>query len=125
MSETTTRGSSGLERPGPATVVAPEPRRLPAELTAVRDGDVGMPPGALTEAAYEEAELRLAPGGTVPRDTDGPVERRDTLVDDAAAPPRAVVRQPSGSFERRRDQPLTRGGSDTDDDLCVVGVQVL
>ncbi|MFE7551038.1 HAMP domain-containing protein [Streptomyces gardneri] len=41
MSETTTRGSSGRERPGPAAVVEPELRQLLAGLTAVRDGDFG------------------------------------------------------------------------------------
>ncbi|MEU2233828.1 HAMP domain-containing protein [Streptomyces vietnamensis] len=41
MSETTTRGSSGRERSGPAAVVEPELRQLLAGLTAVRDGDFG------------------------------------------------------------------------------------
>ncbi|MFE1553299.1 HAMP domain-containing protein [Streptomyces sp. NPDC058718] len=41
MSETTTRGSSGREHPGPAAVVEPELRQLLAGLTAVRDGDFG------------------------------------------------------------------------------------
>ncbi|MEU3608720.1 HAMP domain-containing protein [Streptomyces sp. NPDC035033] len=41
MSETTTKGSSGREHPGPAAVVEPELRQLLAGLTAVRDGDFG------------------------------------------------------------------------------------
>ncbi|MFF0430843.1 HAMP domain-containing protein [Streptomyces sp. NPDC004327] len=41
MSETTTRGSSGRERSGPAAVVEPGLRQLLAGLTAVRDGDFG------------------------------------------------------------------------------------
>ncbi|MGA5198598.1 HAMP domain-containing protein [Streptomyces exfoliatus] len=41
MSETTTRGSSGREHPGPAAVVEPGLRQLLAGLTAVRDGDFG------------------------------------------------------------------------------------
>ncbi|MFB7353111.1 SpoIIE family protein phosphatase [Streptomyces gardneri] len=84
----------------------------------------GLLLGALEEAEYEEAELRLEPGDTVLMYTDGLVERRDTAVHDSVAQLLAVARQPSDSLECRLDQLLARSKSDTDDDTCVVGVQV-
>ncbi|MGW4055075.1 SpoIIE family protein phosphatase [Streptomyces sp. NPDC004779] len=84
----------------------------------------GLLLGALAEAEYEESELLLEPGDTVLMYTDGLVERRDTAVHDSVAHLLTVARQPSDSLERRLDQLLARSKSDTDDDTCVVGVQV-
>ncbi|MFB7275691.1 SpoIIE family protein phosphatase [Streptomyces hydrogenans] len=84
----------------------------------------GLLLGALAEAEYEEDELRLEPGDTVLMYTDGLVERRDTAVHDSVAQLLTVARMPSESLERRLDQLLARSKSDTDDDTCVVGVQV-
>ncbi|MGW8358333.1 SpoIIE family protein phosphatase [Streptomyces wedmorensis] len=84
----------------------------------------GLLLGALAEAEYEETELRLEPGDTVLMYTDGLVERRDTAVHDSVAQLLTVARQPSDSLEHRLDQLLARSKSDTDDDTCVVGVQV-
>ncbi|MER5711927.1 SpoIIE family protein phosphatase [Streptomyces sp. NPDC002122] len=84
----------------------------------------GLLLGALAEAEYEETELRLEPGDTLLMYTDGLVERRDTAVQDSVAQLLTVARQPSDSLERRLDQLLARSKSDTDDDTCVVGVQV-
>ncbi|WP_078955041.1 SpoIIE family protein phosphatase [Streptomyces griseus] len=80
--------------------------------------------GALAETEYEETELRLEPGDTVLMYTDGLVERRDTAVHDSVAQLLTAARQPADSLERRLDQLLARSKSDTDDDTCVVGVQV-
>ncbi|MFF6771982.1 SpoIIE family protein phosphatase [Streptomyces sp. NPDC012637] len=85
----------------------------------------GLLLGALAEAEYEESELRLEPGDTVLMYTDGLVERRDTAVHDSVAQLLAVARLPSDGLEQRLDQLLARSKSDTDDDTCVVGVQVL
>ncbi|GHJ93475.1 transcription antitermination regulator [Streptomyces sp. NE5-10] len=84
----------------------------------------GLLLGALAEAEYEEDEVRLEPGDTVLMYTDGLVERRDTAVHDSVAQLLTVARLPSDSLERRLDQLLARSKSDTDDDTCVVGVQV-
>ncbi|MFF8414066.1 SpoIIE family protein phosphatase [Streptomyces omiyaensis] len=84
----------------------------------------GLLLGALAEAEYEESELRLEPGDTVLMYTDGLVERRDTAVHDSVAQLLAVARLPSDGLERRLDQLLARSKSDTDDDTCVIGVQV-
>ncbi|MEU7072675.1 SpoIIE family protein phosphatase [Streptomyces narbonensis] len=84
----------------------------------------GLLLGALAEAEYEETELRLEPGDTVLMYTDGLVERRDTAVHDSVAQLLTVARQPSASLARLLDELLARSKSDTDDDTCVVGVQV-
>ncbi|MFI9115858.1 SpoIIE family protein phosphatase [Streptomyces venezuelae] len=84
----------------------------------------GLLLGALAEAEYEEAELRLEPDDIVLMYTDGLVERRDTPVEDSVAQLLTMAQQPSDSLEQRLDQLLARSKSDTDDDTCVVGVQV-
>ncbi|MYS12221.1 SpoIIE family protein phosphatase, partial [Streptomyces sp. SID6041] len=80
--------------------------------------------GALAEAEYEEAELRLEPDDTVLMYTDGLVERRDTSVPESVAQLLAAARLPADSLERRLDLLLSRSKSDTDDDTCLVGVKV-
>ncbi|MEU9860199.1 SpoIIE family protein phosphatase [Streptomyces sp. NPDC047971] len=84
----------------------------------------GMLLGALAEAEYEEAEIRLEPEDSVLMYTDGLVERRDTSVHDSVAQLLTVARMPADSLERRLDLLLARSKSDTDDDTCLVGVQV-
>ncbi|MFJ9809170.1 SpoIIE family protein phosphatase [Streptomyces sp. NPDC101158] len=84
----------------------------------------GMLLGALAEAEYQEAELRLEPEDTVLMYTDGLVERRDTSVHESVAQLLAVARMPADSLERRLDMLLARSKSDTDDDTCLVGVRV-
>jgi serine phosphatase RsbU (regulator of sigma subunit) len=84
----------------------------------------GLLLGALAEAEYEEAELRLEPGDTVLMYTDGLVERRDTSVHDSVTQLLATAQLPADCLERRLDLLLSRSKSDTDDDTCLVGVQV-
>ncbi|MFI1658869.1 SpoIIE family protein phosphatase [Streptomyces sp. NPDC020472] len=84
----------------------------------------GLLLGALAEAEYEEAELRLEPGDTVLMYTDGLVERRDTSVHDSVTQLLATARLPADGLERRLDLLLSRSKSDTDDDTCLIGVQV-
>lgn len=84
----------------------------------------GMLLGALAEAEYEEAELRLEPDDTVLMYTDGLVERRDTSVHDSVAQLLATARLPTDGLEGRLDLLLSRSKSDTDDDTCLIGVQV-
>ncbi|WP_225805412.1 SpoIIE family protein phosphatase [Streptomyces sp. NK15101] len=84
----------------------------------------GLLLGALAEAEYEEAELRLEPDDTVLMYTDGLVERRDTSVHDSVAQLLAAARLPADCLERRLDLLLSRSKSDTDDDTCLIGVQV-
>ncbi|MFD6247798.1 SpoIIE family protein phosphatase [Streptomyces roseolus] len=119
----------GIYDPGSRTLRWARAGHLPPVLVRGEDADDlpllrGMLLGALAEAEYEESELRLEPGDTVLMYTDGLVERRDTAVHDSVAQLLAVARQPSASLERRLDQLLARSKSDTDDDTCVVGVQV-
>ncbi|MFF6886178.1 SpoIIE family protein phosphatase [Streptomyces sp. NPDC012421] len=119
----------GIYDPGSRTLRWARAGHLPPVLVRGEDAvDLpllrGLLLGALAEAEYEESELRLEPGDTVLMYTDGLVERRDTAVHDSVAQLLTVARQPTHSLERRLDHLLERSKSDTDDDTCVIGVQV-
>lgn len=81
--------------------------------------------GALSEASYEEEELRMSPGDTLLMYTDGLVERRDESVQDSLAKLLSNARIPTTSLEQRLDGLLTHSKSDTDDDTCLIGIQVV
>ncbi|MCM6778242.1 SpoIIE family protein phosphatase [Nocardia sp. CDC159] len=80
--------------------------------------------GALAETTYEEAELQLEPGDTLLFYTDGLIERRGRLLDECEQRLLAVSAQFTGSLEDRLDALLDGSDADTDDDTCVVGIQV-
>ncbi|MFI5540934.1 SpoIIE family protein phosphatase [Nocardia sp. NPDC051900] len=84
----------------------------------------GMLLGAVAETTFEEAELQLEPDDTLLLYTDGLIERRDRLLDDCIE--RLLVRsaQLSGTLDDRLDELLDGSDADTDDDTCVVGIQV-
>ncbi|MEU6187659.1 SpoIIE family protein phosphatase [Nocardia sp. NPDC047038] len=84
----------------------------------------GMLLGAVAETTFEEAELQLEPDDTLLLYTDGLIERRDRLLDDCIE--RLLVRsaQLSGTLDERLDELLDGSDADTDDDTCVVGIQV-
>ncbi|MER7110902.1 SpoIIE family protein phosphatase [Streptomyces sp. NPDC000229] len=81
--------------------------------------------GALSETAYEEEELQMEPGDTLLMYTDGLVERRDQSVQDSLAQLLTNARIPTTTLEQRLDGLLTHSKSDTDDDTCLIGIQVL
>ncbi|WP_241518947.1 GAF domain-containing SpoIIE family protein phosphatase [Streptomyces sp. CB03238] len=81
--------------------------------------------GALSETTYEEEELQMEPGDTLLMYTDGLVERRDQSVQDSLAQLLTNARIPTTTLEQRLDGLLTHSKSDTDDDTCLIGVQVL
>ncbi|MEU7280015.1 SpoIIE family protein phosphatase [Streptomyces sp. NPDC045431] len=81
--------------------------------------------GALSEASYEEEELPMSPGDTLLMYTDGLVERRDESVQDSLAKLLSNARIPSTSLEHRLDGLLKHSKSDTDDDTCLIGIQVV
>ncbi|MFH9424010.1 SpoIIE family protein phosphatase [Streptomyces sp. NPDC017529] len=84
----------------------------------------GLLLGALPKATYQEAELQLEPDDTLLMYTDGLVERRDTAIHDSLAQLLATAQSPAPSLEHRLDRLLTHSKSDTDDDTCLIGVQV-
>ncbi|MFH7595742.1 SpoIIE family protein phosphatase [Streptomyces racemochromogenes] len=84
----------------------------------------GLLLGALPDVTYAEQEVRLEPGDTLLMYTDGLVERRDVSVQDSLAQLLDAVATGPDDLEGRLDGLLTDSWSDTDDDTCVIGVQV-
>ncbi|WP_435867597.1 SpoIIE family protein phosphatase [Streptomyces xanthophaeus] len=80
--------------------------------------------GAIPDADYEEEEVQLEHEDILLVYTDGLVERRDLSVTDSLTQLLAVAARPLDSLERRLDDLLTYSASDTDDDTCLIGVQV-
>ncbi|WP_442812554.1 SpoIIE family protein phosphatase [Streptomyces sp. NBC_01210] len=84
----------------------------------------GMLLGAVAQAEYEEGEVRLEAGDTLLMYTDGLVERRDSSIHDSLQHLIATASVATQSLEQRLDRLLTHSRADTDDDTCVVGLQV-
>lgn len=84
----------------------------------------GLLLGALAEASYVEAELQLEPGDTLLLYTDGLVERRDVPLDDCLERLRVTVSGIGHDLEKLLDHLLTHSESNTDDDTCIVGIQL-
>ncbi|CAM4505221.1 SpoIIE family protein phosphatase [Nocardia ninae] len=80
--------------------------------------------GALAETTYEEGELQLEPDDVLLLYTDGLIERRGRHLDDCVERLLAASARFSGSLDDRLDDLLHNSDSDTDDDTCVVGIQV-
>ncbi|MFF5703816.1 SpoIIE family protein phosphatase [Streptomyces sp. NPDC012794] len=84
----------------------------------------GLLLGALPDVTYAEQEVRLEPQDTLLLFTDGLVERRDASVQDSLAHLLGTVASGADDLDGRLDGLLTESWSDTDDDTCVIGVQV-
>ncbi|GAA2985977.1 SpoIIE family protein phosphatase [Streptomyces fulvorobeus] len=84
----------------------------------------GLLLGALAEAEYEETEIQLEPDDTLLMYTDGLIERRDTAVQESLTQLLAMAQTPATTLERRLDLLLTHSRSDTDDDTCLIGIEV-
>ncbi|MEU6486630.1 SpoIIE family protein phosphatase [Streptomyces sp. NPDC046887] len=84
----------------------------------------GMLLGAVAHTEYEEGVVRLDPGDTLLMYTDGLVERKDASLQDSLELLMGTARQSAPSLEQRLDRLLTHSAADTDDDTCVVGIQV-
>ncbi|GAA0613293.1 SpoIIE family protein phosphatase [Streptomyces crystallinus] len=85
----------------------------------------GLLLGALPEADYEEDEVQLQPGDTLLMYTDGLVERRDTAMHESLTQLLTNAQTPVDSLDQRLDHLLTYSKSDTDDDTCLIGIEVL
>jgi serine phosphatase RsbU (regulator of sigma subunit) len=102
---------------------------LPPVLVRGRGADTlpllgGMLLGAMADARYEEGEVQLEPDDTLLMYTDGLVERRDTAVHDSLTQLLTTAQAPAATLDRRLDRLLTHSKSDTDDDTCLIGIQV-
>ncbi|MEU1122486.1 SpoIIE family protein phosphatase [Streptomyces sp. NPDC005899] len=97
----------------------------------VRDGKAAPLPlprgillGAVPEAPYEEQRVTLLSGDRVLMYTDGLIERRDSSVEYSLDQLIDTVGSPTADLETYLDRLLTHSRADTDDDTCVIGVQV-
>ncbi|MCG8922985.1 PP2C family protein-serine/threonine phosphatase [Lentzea sp. CC55] len=102
---------------------------LPPVLIRDGHGDLlpflpGMMLGAMSEASYAEGEIVLERGDTLLLYTDGLVERRDVPLDECLEHLCEAVREPRADLDDLLDHLLALSESDTDDDTCVVGVQL-
>ncbi|MFJ3908875.1 SpoIIE family protein phosphatase [Streptomyces vinaceus] len=84
----------------------------------------GLLLGALPDVTYVEREVRLEPDDTLLMFTDGLVERRDSSVEDSLAHLVRAAATGAGDLDHRLDRLLAESRSDTDDDTCVIGIQV-
>ncbi|MGW2254273.1 SpoIIE family protein phosphatase [Kitasatospora sp. NPDC001660] len=80
--------------------------------------------GALEDAQYEEHTARLAPGDVLLLYTDGLVERRDRPVEESVDQLLQAAGAPGPDLEQYLDRLLELSPADTDDDTCLVAVQV-
>ncbi|HEX3780207.1 MAG TPA: SpoIIE family protein phosphatase [Pseudonocardiaceae bacterium] len=80
--------------------------------------------GAVNEASYAEGEVSLEPGDTLLMYTDGLIERKDRALDDSIEDLLATAEYPATTLEARLDHLLTHSNADTDDDTCIVGIQL-
>ncbi|MGW0250571.1 SpoIIE family protein phosphatase [Nocardia goodfellowii] len=80
--------------------------------------------GALSETTYEEGELRLEADDTLLLYTDGLIERRDRELDHCIQRLLTISAEFTGTLDERLDQLLDGSDADTDDDTCVVGIEV-
>ncbi|WP_051807187.1 SpoIIE family protein phosphatase [Streptomyces sp. NRRL F-2664] len=84
----------------------------------------GLLLGALPDVAYREREVRLEPADTLLMFTDGLVERRDSSVQDSLGHLVNAAAAGAGDLDARLDHLLAGSRSDTDDDTCLIGIQV-
>ncbi|MFI6316358.1 SpoIIE family protein phosphatase [Nonomuraea sp. NPDC050556] len=85
----------------------------------------GIMLGAIAEADYEEGAVQLERGDTLFLYTDGLIERRDVSLERSQEHLLATLRRLDSSLEHSLDRLLTHSSSDTDDDTCLIGVEVL
>ncbi|APU38747.1 MULTISPECIES: SpoIIE family protein phosphatase [unclassified Streptomyces] len=84
----------------------------------------GLLLGALPDVTYGEREVELEPDDTLLMFTDGLVERRDSSVQDSLGHLVTAAAAGAGDLGARLDRLLAGSRSDTDDDTCVIGIQV-
>ncbi|MET9697863.1 SpoIIE family protein phosphatase [Streptomyces sp. NPDC006529] len=84
----------------------------------------GLLLGALPDTAFTEEEVQLEAEDILLMYTDGLVERRDIAVTESLAQLLTIASRTADSLEKRLDNLLTYSASDTDDDTCLIGIQV-
>ncbi|MFD6415717.1 SpoIIE family protein phosphatase [Streptomyces sp. NPDC060194] len=97
----------------------------------VRDGAAsalsmprGILLGAIGEATYDEHRITLEHGDRLLMYTDGLIERRDRSMERSMEQLLEVAGAQVPNLEEHLDRLLTHSRSDTDDDTCLIGVQL-
>ncbi|WP_106399037.1 GAF domain-containing SpoIIE family protein phosphatase [Actinocorallia populi] len=97
----------------------------------LRDGKAApLPPidgvvlGVLEDLEFEEGSVELMQGDRILLYTDGLIERRDSSVEEALSHLLAIAAAGDAELEPHLDNLLRHGASDTDDDTCVVALEV-
>ncbi|WP_336206331.1 SpoIIE family protein phosphatase [Nonomuraea sp. LPB2021202275-12-8] len=85
----------------------------------------GLMLGVISEADYEEGVIQLEREDSLFMYTDGLIERRDITLERSQQRLLATLKHPSVTLDHRLDRLLTHSNSDTDDDTCLIGVEVL
>ena len=80
--------------------------------------------GAVGEARYEEGEVQLEPDDTLLIYTDGLIEQRHRSVQSSLDQLLVAAQRTTTTLDDRLDYLLTHSSADTDDDTCVIGVQL-
>ncbi|GAA3027587.1 GAF domain-containing SpoIIE family protein phosphatase [Actinokineospora globicatena] len=80
--------------------------------------------GGLANPTYDEAHLHLTPTDTLLLYTDGLIERKDRTVEESLARLLTTAARTTSTLDQRLDRLLTHSNSDTDDDTCIIGVQL-
>ncbi|MEV7211834.1 SpoIIE family protein phosphatase [Kitasatospora cineracea] len=98
----------------------------------LRDGTarpLPMPHGILLGAAddpdYQEHRLAMRPGDILLLYTDGLVERRDRSVEEPLDHLTRTLAEPAADLDALLDRALATSTADTDDDTCLIAVEVL
>jgi serine phosphatase RsbU (regulator of sigma subunit)/PAS domain-containing protein len=80
--------------------------------------------GAEPDASYQEATIQLEFGDALVLFTDGLIERRGQVLDDALANLEQLASRPVCDIGEFADHLLTSAPSDTGDDTCLVAVRI-
>ena len=112
--------------PDPAlgTRRSPAARPHPADRATELPAIDGLLLGAFSEADYAEEQIQLEQGDTLLMYTDGLIERRDHALQHSQAELLVIAEHPTANLDHRLDHLLTHCNSDTDDDTCLIGVQL-
>ncbi|GAA0950616.1 SpoIIE family protein phosphatase [Actinocorallia libanotica] len=84
----------------------------------------GVVLGVLPDLDFDEGSVELAQGDRILLYTDGLIERRDSSVEEALSHLLSIAATDGVELEPHLDSLLRQGASDTDDDTCVVALEV-
>jgi PAS domain-containing protein len=119
----------GLYQPGDRTLRWAHAGHLPPVLIRAGRARTLLPPnglllGVIPDVSYDEAEIQLTAGDALLLYTDGLVERRRAGLDESLRDLLRLAAVPQADVGRRADFLLAHCTPDTDDDTCLVVVEL-